>query len=117
MTWNVEILNSGFALSGSLLSWSSINWEVIDPGSQLQVWLLQSWLLASPSLFRNWIWWIIKSVWLWFIHNRYWFVGFILLYILVIVVYNYVWWKVVVYFQKKWYEEYLKSQSDWNFNS
>lgn len=89
------------------MSWSVVTWVV---NTWITIWnYFENSLSMSPSTFRSWLWWVLKTIWMWFLHNWYWFVWFVVVYVVVIVVYNYLWWKVVVYFQKKWYKEYLKS--------
>ena len=95
-------------ISGVVDTWSNIlSWvqEVIT-------WVVNWWLfnsdttLLSPSTFWNFLLWVLKNLWLWFLHHWYWFVGFIVCYVLFIFLYHFIWDKVVLYYQKKWYEKF-----------
>lgn len=93
-----------------------MSWEILT--GEVLTWIIETWsnvggfvnnISITPSAFWSWIWSVIKSILLWFVSHRYWFVWFVLCYALIIILYNVLWWKVVVYFQKKWYEEYKKN--------
>lgn len=110
---------SGDSISGYILTWmDNLIWTWNISQEIVETWLQETWLNVwwfvnnigiTPSSFRLWIRNLIKDIWLWFLHHRYWFVGFVVCYILIIVIYNYVRWKVVYYFQKKWFDEYKQS--------
>ena len=92
-----DVLFSGDVITGSIdLSWSQIV-ETVSSGG-----LIQDWLLASPSMFRNWVLGILKSVGPWCFHYRYVPVIIIVLYCLFLVFYNWLWWYLLSKLQKKW---------------
>lgn len=93
-----DVVLSGVVVNTGVidLSWSQLV-ETVNTGG-----LIQDWLLASPSLFRNWLLSIFKSVGLWCLHYRYIPVLLIVLYCLFLVWYNWLWWYLLTKLQKKW---------------